>query len=151
MKKSIFIAIISFCTLLSNSTFAGSPQYLSAMKSAVSQLDSAYAPSQYLQLANTFERIAGVEKSEWLPDYYAAYCYAMFVFSAHDKKSVYMYMDKAEALINKADSIKPNNSEIITVKGLINSGRIMVDPMSRGKKYGIKANENYSAAMKLDS
>jgi len=152
MKNLFKIALFFFVSLFANNIYADGPQYQQAMKNALSQMDSAVAPEQYMQLANTFERIAGVEAKEWLPNYYAAYCYALVAFTEHkDKKGIDDLMDKADALINKADALSPNNSEIITVKGLINSGRIMVDPMSRGKKYGTLANLDYMAAEKLDS
>jgi len=152
MKKLLKITFVVSVFLLAKKNYADGPQYQQAMKNAVSQMDSAVAPEQYMQLANTFERIAGVETKEWLPDYYAAYCYAIVAFTEKkDKKGIDDLMDKADALISKADALSPNNSEITTVKGLINSGRIMVDPISRGKKYGTLANQDYKAAEKLDS
>ncbi len=152
MKKLLKIALVISVFFFAKNIYADGPQYQQAMKSALSQMDSAVAPEQYMQLANTFERISGVETREWLPDYYAAYCYALVAFTEHkDKKGIDDLMDKADALISKAGALSPNNSEIVTVKGLINSGRIMVDPMSRGKKYGTLANQDYKTAEKLDS
>ncbi len=152
MKRTLLIAALIFTAFLSKKAFAGGPQYEQAMKSSVSQLDSAIAPEQFIQLANTFERIAGAESKEWLPDYYAAYCYVLAGFTQHkDKKSIDDYLDKAESLINKADALAPNNAEIYAVKGFIDQGRIMVDPATRGKKYGTLASQQFKTAEKIDS
>lgn len=151
MKKITLILLIGFISAFSkNASAKGGPEYTQAMKTAVATMDTTKSANGFLQLAGNFERIAGVETAEWLPDYYAAYCYAMYVFIGMDKKTVDDYMDKAEALINKADGLKPDNSEIITVKGLVNGGRIMKDPASRGRKYGTLANDLYEKAKKLD-
>ena len=145
-----YIFILISCVSAGNIYGAG-PEYQQAMKTSIAALDSVVVPQQYMQLANNFTRIANVESAEWLPDYYAAYCFAMSVFTSHDKKNIDTYLDQADLLIKKADSISPDNSEIITVKGLISSARIMADPMSRGKKYGTLANQQYKQAEKLDS
>ncbi len=151
MKKTAFILFFGLSVMTTGKALAVGPQYFQAMKNSITSLDSVYAPQQYMQLANTFNRIAGVETKEWLPDYYSAFCYTMAVFTSKDKKSYDTYLDQADAMIKKADSLAPNNSEIITLKGLISSGRIMVDPMSRGKKYGTIANQYYKQAEKLDT
>ena len=151
MKKLLTILLLISASFFSKKLYADTPQYQQAMKNAVTQLDSASTKEQFMQLANSFERIGGAESKEWLPDYYAAYCYAMTSFIGQDKKTIDTYMDQAEGLLNKADALSPNNSEIMTLRGLINSSRIMVDPMSRGRKYGPIANQNYKAAEKLDS
>jgi hypothetical protein len=150
MKNIVFIILIIFGSASTSKLFAGNDQYLQAMKTAVTALDSAKNMQDFQQLANTFERIGGVETKEWLPDYYAAYCYTMVVFTGRNKKTVDEYMDRAESLINKADSLNPRNSEIYTVIGLVNSGRIMADPASRGRKYGPLSGEWYEKAKKLD-
>jgi len=151
MKKMLFFFI--FCFLGSftvHMSAQGSEQFQTAMKANLALLDSAKTDGALIQLANTFERIAGAESKEWLPNYYAAYCYSMSVFMTTDKKDIDQYMDKADALLNKADSLNPNNSEVVTLKGLVCVGRIMVNPMARGKKYGPISNDYYEKAKKLD-
>jgi hypothetical protein len=151
MKKVAFTTLICIISLYCSNVYAkGGEPFTQAMKAAVGTLDTTRTAKGFQELANQFERIGTVESKEWLPAYYAAYCYTMTVFTSRNSKVVDDYMDKAEVLINHADSLKPNNSEIMTVKGLINSGRIMKDPASRGRKYGTIAGEFYEKAKKLD-
>ncbi len=147
MKK-----LISITTALSLTLFvtAQNPKYLSAMEKNIAILDTVKGTEQLQNLANAFERIAGHEKTEWLPSYYAAYCY---VIQTRNTKGdmIDTYCDKAEAFINKADSIQPNNSEIYALKAQIASARIGVNPMTRGQKYGTQATIFIDKAKELDA
>jgi hypothetical protein len=148
MKKLILILILGVSSL---QVFAGGEQYMNAMKKAVAASDTAASASSLQNLSNQFQRIANVERTEWLPYYYAAYCIAGSAFVLKDKSKLDDYLDNAEALIKLADSLSPNNSEIYTIKAMINQGRIAVSPMSRGRKYGTISNELIKKAMELDS
>ncbi len=146
MKK-----LLSIAALLSVSLFAAAqnPKYISAMEKNVSMLDTSRSAEQLQNLANNFERIASAEKSEWLPSYYAAYCYVNMTYTTKGDM-IDTYCDKADLFIKKADSLSPNNSEIYTLKAQIASARISVNPMSRGQKYGTMAGELREKAKSLD-
>jgi len=62
-----------------------------------------------------------------------------------------MYLDKANEFILTADSLAPNNSEVLTLKGMIAQARMQDDPMSRWQKYGGEAQFNFQKAMETDS
>ena len=146
MKKIIIIvALISINTI----TNAQNAKYIATMEKNVAALDTTRSVEGLQALENTFERIASAEKSEWLPSYYAAYCNVNMTYQVKGNQ-IDTYCDKAEALINKADSINPNNSEIITLKAQIASARISVSPMTRGQKYGTIAGELRLKAKDLD-
>ena len=134
MKK--FLLLPALCIFF----FAASAQnekYVSAMTKNIVMLDSAFRSTDaFLGLANTFERIATAEKSQWLPYYYAAYSHLNYGFMQKDPKGNDPIADKAEALINKADSLQPGNSEISCIKSMIASARLMVNPMQRYMEYG---------------
>ena len=146
MKRSIsLVATISICFFAA----AQNPKYISAMEKNIVLLDTARNPAQLQSLANSFERIAGGEKAEWLPNYYAAYCYAKM--SQNTKgDAIDTYCDKADIFINKADSLNPNNSEVYAVKAQIASARISVNPMIRGQKYGTLSAELRDKAKGFD-
>ncbi len=148
MKKILLTLSLA---LIACNVFAGGEQYTNAMKKAVAVIDTAQSAQTLQQMSNQFQRIANVERTEWLPYYYAAYCIASTAFMQKDKNKLDDYLDNAETLIKVADSMNPNNSEIYTVKAMINQGRIAVNPMSRGRKYGTIANELGTKAMELDS
>jgi hypothetical protein len=67
-----------------------------------------------------------------------------------DKTDMDLIADKAEGMIRKADSLSPGNSEISTIKSMIASCRLMVDPMTRYMEYGRISNEEIEAAIMQD-
>ena len=147
MKKTIIITALISINALSN---AQNPKYVAAMEKNVAGLDSIRSTEKLQGLANTFERISSAEKKEWLPLYYAAYCYVNMTYNVKGA-TIDTYCDKAETFINKADSINPNNSEIYTLKAQITSARISVNPMIRGQKYGPQAGTLRAKAKELDA
>jgi len=128
---------------------AQNKKYISAMEKNVAELDTTRDGAKLQNLANNFERIAGAEKMEWLPNYYAAYCYVNMTYSTKGDM-IDTYCDKADIFIKRADSISPNNSEIYAIKAQIATARISVNPMSRGQKYGTEAAELREKAKQLD-
>jgi hypothetical protein len=148
MKKTVLSAIIiSLCI----SGFAQSDKYAPAMKKNIALLDSALVKGTAKELANTFERIAEAEKTQWLPYYYAAYCNIVATYTEKDKTKIDPMADKAEELITKAEVLAgKENSEIDVIKSMIASAHMMVDPQTRFMKYGQVSAENIEKAKALD-
>ena len=148
MKKLILLALM---TTLTVAGFSQSDKYLAAMKRNLAAIDSSFSnPPSLLSLANTFERIADAEKNQWLPYYYAALCQVNYGFMVTDKTQTDNIADKATALINKADSLSPKNSEVSCIKSMIASCHLMVDPMQRYMEYGQESNTQMENAMEQD-
>ena len=121
------------------------------MKSNIAAIDTSFRnPANLLSLANNFERIANAEKNQWLPYYYAALCQVNHAYMEQDKSKIDAIADKATLLIDKADSLSPDNSEISCVKSMIASSHMMVNPMQRYMEYGAEINLHLDAAMKQD-
>jgi hypothetical protein len=149
MKKLI---ILSAIIITSVSSFAQSEKFVAAMKKNITQIDSAFAkPDLFLSLANTFERIGTTEKSQWLPYYYAAYCRVNYGYMQKDQSNNDPIAIYASNLINKADSLQPNNSEISCIKSMIASLQMMVNPMQRFMQYGTLSQKAMETAMQQDS
>lgn len=146
MKKIMIAAIIALSGFAAQ---AQNPKYIAAMEKNIAALDTTREPQALQGLANNFERIAGAEKKEWLPDYYAAFCYATMTYQSKGN-AIDNLLDKADVLINKADSLSPNNSEIYVVKAQIKSARISVNPMTRGQKFGAESADLREKAKQLD-
>jgi len=148
MKKLILIALVSF---LATGTFAQSEKYITSMKANISAMDSAFRnPASLLSLANNFERIATAEKNQWLAYYYAALCQVNYTYMEQDKSKIDAIADKATLLIDKADSLMPNNSEISCIKSMIASSHMMVNPMQRFMEYGPESASHIESAMQQD-
>lgn len=153
MKKSLlFLALLFGVTAFAqNDTTkkAMSAKFVNAMTKPVNMLDTSFTMPALQQCYNSFERIANAEKGEWLPDYYMAYC---LVFESYldDAKKADDYCDKASKLLDRADSLSPNNAEIYVVRAMCAGARIRVNPASRGAKYGRESSEWLDKAQSLD-
>lgn len=136
MKKQIFIAVTFFVSaflLQAQNTVLSQTvtNFEAAMIENIKQLDTASAPYSLISLANNFERIGKLEQTRWEPTYYAAYCYAALAFLSSDKDKVDGLLDKSEYYLKQAEEISKNNSEISSLYAMINSCRIIVDPINR--------------------
>jgi hypothetical protein len=156
MKKILFVLLVS---LMGTATFAQSEKFTKAMEAKVMLLDSNNSADTWKELANTFERIADAEKTQWLPYYYASYCNVMAGYgsmpqdgSMGDNSAIAdPYADKAESLLNKAIALTTANTEIYCVKKMVHSLRMMGNPMSRYMTEGAKATEALTKAKELNT
>lgn len=149
--------LLSVAILLTIGSNAQSDKYIKAMEPKVIAVDTTHSTDALLDLANSFERIADAEKTQWLPYYYAALCHVnagLMMGSANpmggnaDKTDP--HADKAEVLINKAAALTKDNSELWIVKKQINTLRMMGDPMNRYMTYGPVASQALEQARKLN-
>ena len=148
--KIFRISLILSALVFVNGLNAQTSKYTEAMKKNISILDTAGTLNTYQLLDNTFERIAAAEKTQWLAYYYAAYCLIEQTYAGEKKKNIDDIADKAEVLLNKADSLNPNNDEVLVLKARVNSCRISVNPMTRGSKYGPIASAFLDKAEKVN-
>ena len=126
MKKLFLSTMVLFIAVIAS---AQSEKYIAAIKKNLAAMDSSFKnPTDLLTLSNNFERIATAEKTQWLPYYYAAFCQVNYGFMVKDKDKADGFADKATALIAKADSLSPNNSEISCIKSIIASCHLLVNP-----------------------
>lgn len=150
MKKTIFMLLLSFFTA---GVFAQSEKYIKAMEALVPAVDTTRSMESLTDLANSFERIANAEKTQWLPYYYAALCninMANTYFLMNQPDKIDPIMDKAEPMLNKAEELEKNNPEIFCLKKMFNSGKMMADPMNRFMTYGPAATEALEMAKGLN-
>ena len=154
MKK---LVLLFSASLLMVTAFAQSEKYIKAMEAKVPAVETTRSPEELRELANTFERIADAEKTQWLPYYYAALAQAnaglfMTVGTEGGKAAkTDPIADKAEELINKAEALSKDNSEIYIVKKMIANLRMMADPMNRFMQYGPIAQQALETARKLNA
>ena len=153
MKKLVLLAaIICFASFtFAQSDKSQSDKYTSAMKANIAQLDSMMLKNNGAEVSNNFERIADAEKTQWLPYYYAAYCSVTQAYSEKDNSKKDAIADKAQQLIDKAESILgKENSETDVIKSMIATSHMMVDPQSRYMTYGPASAELIEKAKTLD-
>jgi hypothetical protein len=152
MKKVLFSL-----SLLVSFTFvavAQSAKYRGTMQEKIAAVDSVRSEQGLLDLSAAFERIGDAEKTQWLPYYYAALAQVNSAYMTGmqnmNAKKVDPVADKAEALLQKAEALEKNNSEIFIVKKMIASLRMMGDPMNRFMTYGPLAAEALQTARTLN-
>jgi len=126
-------------------------KYEKEMKKNISKISECKTTDDYIKLANRFERVALAEKEKWLPFYYSSFMYVLTCYADSSNEQKDMHLDKSVSLIEIADSLEPDNSEIYTLKGMISQARMQVNPMNRWQKYGIEADNNFKIATKIDS
>jgi len=150
MKK---IILLSFATLAFLGGFAQSDKYVKAMEQLVPAVDTTHSPDGLTDLSNSFERIANAEKTQWLPYYYAAICLinkANMLYSRQQTDQIDPVMDKAEPLLKSAQDLEKDNSEIYCAVKMLNTGKMMADPMNRYMTYGPAASAALETAKKLN-
>ena len=157
--KKISLGLIA--SLIAITLFAQSEKYVNAMQPKVIAIDTTHSVDNLKDLAAAFERIGDAEKTQWLPYYYAALANVnagnMMMVSggsvsfANNTDKTDPVADKAEELLNKAEALSKDNSEIYVVRKMIASLRMMGDPMSRYMTYGPVASEAMETAKKLNS
>jgi hypothetical protein len=148
MKTLIYIFSLLF--VLNAQAQVQDSRYTEAMKNAMSRLDEATTGDDFTDVANTFERIAMNEKSEWLPLYYAAFSYITMSMSTENSTTRDQYLDKAQKFIETSLERAPKESELYTLNVFLYSSRIMVDPMTRGPELVGKLYEALDEAEKLN-
>jgi len=155
MKK--FILFIALCGTLDFAS-AQSERYTKAMEQAIVGIDTTQSIDGLTEMSNTFQRIADAEKTQWLPFYYAALSQVTkgYMIAVQNggmggfAEKTDPIADQAESLLNKADELAKNNSEIYCVRKMIASLRLMADPMNRYQTQGPAAVEALEKAKSLN-
>lgn len=144
--KNLFL---SLSLLISISVFAQSDKYTEVMSNSVKQYSEAKSADEIIAIAQKFERIANAEKTQWLPYYYSSLIKARMSFMGigGDKDVV---ADEAQALIEKAESLSKNNCEILCVKSMIATAKMVIDPQNRYMQYGMQMNQYLQQAKEAD-
>lgn len=141
-----------FAFLLSLATLAGFAQnnYEKAMTGGLEKLGASSSVEDFQNAANIFERISVTETNEWLPLYYAAHCYVIMSFQTADNAQKDKVLDKAQAFVDKAMKLVPQESELYALQAFIYPSRITVDPMNRGAQYLGLMNQAIEKAISLN-
>ena len=153
MKRSMLLVTALLLALI-NYAQPGD-RYIKAMQEKVVAVDTLRNADGLKDLSNSFERIGDAEKTQWLPYYYAALtevnaAYTLSLGKQGMSATTDPMADRAELLINKADALSKDNSEIYVVKKMIATLRMMADPMNRYMQYGPQAQQALETAKKLN-
>lgn len=151
MKRILLSTILAICVIALN---AQSDRYKAAMEKLIATLDTTRTVTGYTELANSFQRIADAEKTQWLPYYYAALANinaANSLFITGQTDQIDPITDRATPLLAKAEELEKNNSEIFVLKKMLNTAKMMADPQNRYMEFGPAAAEALATAKQLNS
>ena len=129
---------------------AQNPAYVKTMEEVVTKIQAAPFTEDLTPYANQLEQMAAAESKEWLPRYWAAYCYTLKSISETDFDKKDAVLEKAERLLADAEKLSPNNDEIEVMKATVAGARLAVDPQNRWQKYGQISETAVAAAKKIN-
>ena len=142
MKNTIISLALIFCC----SHVQSQDRYTEGMKQAF-QL---WEENKTDEASAIFQRIAQAEKDNWIPYYYATSTLVTATFTTKDKSQANEKLEKAKELIAQAHEISPENSELLTLEGLLYTGYVAMDPQTYAMQYSSKIMGLHEHALKID-
>lgn len=95
------------------------------------------------------ERIASVERTNWLPNYYLGMVNTTEAFRPENKDNAPALLERAQKAVDEATIISPNNPEIMVLQAMVYTAWIVQDPMTNGMKLSGKTMEQYTKAQMI--
>lgn len=146
MRKNLFIIIGILCA---SAVFANG-QYEKVMGKNIPAMFTAETPEALQNVINQLNRVGEAEGDRWEPYYYAAFGYIRMSDMHEGGEDKDKYLDLALETLEKADLIKPEDSELVALRGYVHMMRVVVDPATRGMKYSGMAFASFQKAVELN-
>ncbi|WP_103865428.1 hypothetical protein [Aquimarina sp. I32.4] len=142
--KTLALLITFFTLSLINSQTPSS--YEKGMSKAF-ELWKDKKPNEAIHL---FERIAKVEKENWLPYYYAAQVHIFTTFRLKEAEAIESRLKKAQEYLNKVNTITNNNAEVLIMEAMLNTAYVSYNPSVYGMTLSAKIEQLYQDAKVLE-
>ena len=81
-----------------------------------------------------FEKIASVEKTNWLPNYYIAFINTAKAFGEKDKTKIESSLNAAQKAQDVCNELAQDNPEVLVLQAMIHTAWIVYDPMTNGQR-----------------
>lgn len=137
------IRLITLFVTFVAGTLTAQTQYETGMQKAF----ALWSENKPAEASALFERIASVEKDNWLPPYYAALVNTTQAFQVKDKETISALLAKAQTNLDNAMMLSQDNAELLVMQAMIHTAWIVADPMTNGMKLSAKVNEIYTKAL----
>ena len=146
MRKNMLLLLGVLCATIT----LASGQFEKAMGENIPAMFAAQNPEELQAVINNLSRIGEAEGDRWEPYYYSAFGYLRMseMFEKADDKD--KYLDLAMKEVEKGEAIKPNDSELESMRGYIHMIKLTVDPATRGMTYSGLAFTSFQKAIKLN-
>lgn len=125
MTKIITIIALFVASLVSSQT-----QFEQGMGKALQTWKEGKTSEAVAQL----ERIASVEKTNWLPSYYIALINTTQAFGEKDKNKMMSLLNAAQKAQDVCNELAMDNPEVLVMQAMIHTAWIVYDPMTNGQK-----------------
>ena len=125
MTKLITIIAMFVASIVSAQT-----QFDQGMKKALQTWKNGNSKEALVQ----FEKIASVEKTNWLPNYYIALINTTQAFGEQDKTKMLSLIESAQKAQDFCNDLAMDNPEVLVLQAMIHTAWIVYDPMTNGQR-----------------
>ena len=125
MTKLITIIAMFVASIVSAQT-----QFDQGMKKALQTWKNGNSKEALVQ----FEKIASVEKINWLPNYYIAFINTTQAFGEKDKTKIESLLNAAQKAQDVCNELAQDNPEVLVLQAMIHTAWIVYDPMTNGQR-----------------
>ena len=137
--------IITIIALFVASIVSSQTQFDQGMRKALQTWKDGKAVEAVAQL----ERIASVEKTNWLPNYYMALIHVSQAYNEQDKTKMLSLIEAAQKAQDVSNELAQDNPEVLVVQAMIHTAMIVYDPMTNGQKLSGDVLYLYNKAYKI--
>ncbi|MFD2908062.1 hypothetical protein ACFSX9_04865 [Flavobacterium ardleyense] len=123
------IRIIIFIALFVASAVTAQTKFDQGMASAL----KTWKEGKTTEALVHFERIASVEKNNWLPNYYIAMVNTVQAFEEKDKAKTILLLQNAQKAQDVCNGSAGDNPEVLVMQAMIHTAWIVYDPMTYGR------------------
>ena len=125
MTKLITIIAMFVASIVSAQT-----QFDQGMKKALQTWKNGNSKEALVQ----FEKIASVEKTNWLPNYYIVLINTTQAFEEKDKTKMESLLNAAQKAQDVCNELAMDNPEVLVLQAMIHTAWIVYDPMINGQR-----------------
>ena len=144
------LTLLTLIAIFATGAHAQDSKYDNAMSAALGKMSSANTPQETKDLSNQFDRLSMMNPDSLWPIYYSALVLINSNWQLQEAQAKDDILDAALKLIDSAEKLSPNNSEVETLRGYALMAKMVVDPQSRGQGYSPRIMNSFGKALKLD-
>ena len=122
--------LITIIAMFVASVVSAQTQFDQGMKKALQTWKDGNSKEALVQ----FEKIASVEKTNWLPNYYIVLINATQAFEEKDKTKMESLLNAAQKAQDVCNELAQDNPEVLVLQAMIHTAWIVYDPMINGQR-----------------
>ena len=122
--------LITIIAMFVASVVSAQTQFDQGMKKALQTWKNGNSKEALVQ----FEKIASVEKTNWLPNYYIVLINTTQAFEEKDKTKMESLLNAAQKAQDVCNELAMDNTEVLVLQAMIHTAWIVYDPMTNGQR-----------------